>query len=221
MRFHNRSHAGRCLAEKLHHYQGRADVLVLGLPRGGVVVANEVAEALDVPMDVFVVRKIGVPGYEELALGAIASGDILVVNDDVARHYGGRDEAMADPEVKRVLTSERRELKRREKAYRGDRPALDVKGKCVLLVDDGLATGATMRAAIHAVKKLSPTEIVVAVPVAPPSTCRELRPEVDALICVDTPLLFAGVGQWYEDFTQTEDSEVVALLENSPHRCSS
>ncbi|MGP0063748.1 MAG: phosphoribosyltransferase [Isosphaeraceae bacterium] len=206
-RFRDRSEAGRLLASRLDAYAGRADVLVLGLPRGGVPVAFEVARALRVPLDVCVVRKLGVPGHEELAMGAIASGGAWVLNDDViqALNIGGHT-------IRDVAERELEELKRRERAYRGDRPALDVHGRTVILVDDGIATGSTMRAAIDALRRLGPARLVVAVPTASPSTCDEIGQTVDECICMITHDPFYAVGAWYEDFSQTTDDQVRDLL---------
>jgi putative phosphoribosyl transferase len=208
--FQDRSEAGRILAEKLVVYAGRPDVLVLALPRGGVPVAFEVARALDVPLDVFVVRKLGVPGHEELAMGAIASGGVRVLNEDVIQ-------ALHPPfrVIEAVAARELEELGRRERSYRGDRPALQVRGRTVILVDDGLATGSTMRAAVKALRRLGPDRIVVAVPTAAPSTCAELGLEADECICCITPDPFYAVGVWYEDFSQTTDREVRDLLERA------
>ena len=208
--FRDRTEAGQLLAKRLTAYANRLDVLVLALPRGGVPVAYEVARALGVPLDVFVVRKLGVPGHEELAMGAIASGGECVLNDDVV-------EALRIPRhvIEAASARELRELERRERAYRGDRPAPKVRGRTVILVDDGLATGATMRAAVHALRRLGPARIVVAVPTAAPSTCEEFRHEADECVCVITPEPFHGVGLWYEDFSQTIDDEVRDLLERA------
>ena len=208
--FRDRTEAGQLLAERLTDYAGRPDVLVLALPRGGVPVAYEVARALVAPLDVFVVRKLGVPGHEELAMGAIASGGEYVLNDDVV-------EALRIPRhvIEAVSARELRELERRERAYRGDRPAPKVRGRTVILVDDGLATGATMRAAVHALRRLGPARIVVAVPTAAPSTCEEFRHEADECVCNITPEPFHGVGLWYEDFSQTTDDEVRDLLKRA------
>jgi erythromycin esterase-like protein/predicted phosphoribosyltransferase len=205
--FDDRRDAGRVLASLLEHYRGRADVVVLALPRGGVPVAYEVARALGAPLDVFLVRKLGLPGHEELAMGAIASGGVVVVNDDVLRGLGVSSEV-----VQRVAEQESRELRRREAAYRDDRPPPDVAGKVVILVDDGLATGSSMRAAIQALRALKPARIVVAVPAAPASTCRELTAMVDEVVCATTPSPFFAVGNSYWDFTQTTDDEVRDLL---------
>jgi erythromycin esterase-like protein/predicted phosphoribosyltransferase len=205
--FRDRREAGRALAGLLEGYRGRADLVVLGLPRGGVPVAFEVATALDAPLDVFVVRKLGAPGREELAMGAIASGGVVVVNDDVVRGLGIEAETL-----QRVAEQEARELLRRERAYRDGRPPLDVRGRTVVLVDDGLATGASMRAAIDAVRERRPRAIVVAVPAAPESTCRELARIVDDVVCATTPSPFLAVAASYWDFAQTTDEEVRDLL---------
>src|ERR1700704_2131328 len=201
--FRDRRDAGRVLAGLLQHYRARDDVVVLHLPRGGVPVAYEVATELAVPLDVFVVRKLGVPGHEEFAMGAIASGGVVVVNDDVIRGLG-----IAADVVERVADEEGRELARRERVYREARPMEDVTGKVVILVDDGLATGSSMRAAILALRRLRPARIVVAVPAAPESTCQELAAEADEVVCATTPSPFFAVGQSYWDFTQTTDDEV-------------
>jgi putative phosphoribosyl transferase len=211
--FRDRAAAGRLLAEKLAAYGGRADVLVLALPRGGVPVAFEVAQALDAPLDVFVVRKLGVPGHEELAMGAIASGGAWVLNDDVVQALN-----IPGHLIKDVAERELGELHRRERIYRGGRPAIDVHRKVVILVDDGLATGSTMRAAVKALRRLGPDRIVVAVPTAAPSTCAELGLEADECICCITPDPFYAVGVWYEDFSQTTDEEVRELLERAAAR---
>jgi predicted phosphoribosyltransferase len=209
-RFHDRRDAGRLLAGKLAAYAGRTDVLVLGLPRGGVPVAFEVARALGAPLDVFVVRKLGAPGHEELAMGAIASGGVCVLNDDVVH-------ALKVPVwvISRVAARERRELKRRERLYRDDLPPPDVCGRTVILVDDGLATGSTMRAAVAALRRMGPKEIIVAAPAGAPSTCEEFRHEADDCVCVTAPEPFSAVGHCYDDFSQTTDDEVRALLAQS------
>ena len=209
--FRDRRDAGRHLAPLLGQYRGRSGVIVLGLPRGGVPVAYEVATALSAPLDVFGVRKLGVPGRDELAMGAIASGGVAVINDDVVRGLGISPEA-----IQRVAEREGRELLRREQAYRQGRPFLDVAGQVVIVVDDGLATGASMRAAIDALKKLRPARIVVAVPAAPESTCRELNALADEVVCATTPSPFLAVGNSYWDFTQTTDEEVRDLLRAAP-----
>lgn len=206
-RFRDRSDAGRRLAPLLAHYAGRADLLVLALPRGGVPVGYEVARALGAPLDVFLVRKLGVPGHEELAMGALASGGVRVLNVDVVREL--HLDAAA---LERVAHAEALELRRREQAYRGERPAPAVAGRCVILVDDGLATGSTMRAAARALRQLRPARLVVAVPVAAAETCRAMRREADEVVCALTPEPFFAVGLWYDDFTQTSDDEVRELL---------
>src|SRR5688572_22286103 len=207
MLFRTRLDAGRALGERLASYFGRPGLLVLGLPRGGIPVAFEVARRLDAPLDVFVVRKLGVPGQEELAMGAIATGGIRVVNREVVSAMN-----ISQATIDRVAAVEEEELKRREKAYRGSRPALDVAGATVIIVDDGLATGSTMRAAVGALRQQKPSAIVVAVPVAAPSTRDELALEVDDIVCVATPDPFLAVGRFYEDFAQTTDAEVHDLL---------
>jgi putative phosphoribosyl transferase len=208
--FQNRSAAGRLPAKKLETYALAPDVLVLALPRGGVPVAFEVAKALDVPMDVFLVRKLGVPSQEELAMGAIATGGVRVVNEDVVRLLG-----IPESMIAAVAAREQRELERRQREYRGDRQNPVVRGRIIILVDDGLATGSTMRAAAAALRQQQPKRIVIAVPVAPPETCAEFRAEVDEVVCATTPEPFYGVGRWYEDFTQTTDEEVRDLLERA------
>lgn len=210
MTFRNRVEAGRRLAAKLAQYARRQDVLVLGLPRGGVPVAHEVARRLGAPLDVFVVRKLGVPGHEELAMGAIASGGVRVINDQVVAELG-----ITRATLDRVAVVEERELHRREHLYRADRPLPVVRDWTVILVDDGIATGSTMRAAIQALRHLGARRLVVATPTVAPSTARELAADVDEFVAVITPADFAGVGQWYEDFTQTSDDEVRALLAES------
>ena len=201
--FADRADAGRRLAERLGAYAGRGDVIVLGLPRGGVPVAAEVARSLPAPLDVCVVRKLGVPGDEELALGAIAAGGVLVLNDRVVSGLHLSDEAIAG-----VAAVELAELRRREQAYRGERPPADLAGRTVIVVDDGLATGATMRAAVRAVRMRAPARVVVAVPVAAPETCAALGPEVDEVVCALRPSDFRSVGGWYDDFAPTTDDEV-------------
>jgi putative phosphoribosyl transferase len=202
--------AGKRLAERLADYADRPDVLVLALPRGGVPVAFEVAHALRAPLDIFLVRKLGVPGHEELAMGAIATGGVRVLNEDVVNYLRVPGEV-----IDAVAADELRELERRERTYRGDRPAPDVKGKAVILVDDGLATGSTMRAAAAALRRQEPARIVVAVPVSAPQTCDEYRMGVDEIVCAVTPEPFHAVGQWYADFSQTTDEEVRELLARS------
>jgi erythromycin esterase-like protein/predicted phosphoribosyltransferase len=208
--FRDRRDAGRTLSERLGHYRDRDDVVVLALPRGGVPVGYEVARALGAPLDVFIVRKLGVPAQEELAMGAIASGGVVVLNDDVVRGMGIPSWA-----IEEVARDEGRELERREREYRGDRPPVDVGGKVVILVDDGLATGSSMRAAILALRRVAPARIVVAVPAAPKSTCEELALEVDEVVCATTPSPFFAVGQSYWDFSQVTDAEVGDLLRSA------
>src|SRR5213075_1509942 len=205
--FANRSEAGRLLAERLGKYAGRNDLLVLGLPRGGVPVAYEVAKRLNAPLDVFIVRKLGVPGFEELAAGAIASGGVRVLNQDVMRAIPYASEA-----IEAVTAKETAELQRREQTYRNGRAAPELRDRVVILVDDGLATGATMRAAVKALRQRGVAKIVVAVPVGPPDTCREFEDEADETVCASTPEFFQAVGQYYEDFSQTSDEEVRELL---------
>ena len=205
--FRDRHEAGRELARLLSAYAGRGDVIVLALPRGGVPVASEIARALDAPLDVFLVRKLGVPGHEELAMGAIASGGARVLDPEVVEAY-----RISDQEIGRVTAIERRELDRRERAYRGGRPPLALRGRTAILVDDGLATGSSMRAALAALGPLEPARTVVAVPVAPRSTVQDLKNLADEIVCVATPEPFLAVGMFYEDFEQTDDDEVRALL---------
>jgi putative phosphoribosyl transferase len=207
MLFRDRADAGRQLLGRLGAYQGRSDVIVLGLPRGGIPVAYEVARGLGAPLDVFLVRKLGVPGQEELAMGAIATGGIRVVNRDVVDAL-----RIGEDVLDRVAAEEARELARREVQYRGDRPEPELRGRTAVLVDDGLATGSTMRAAVAAVRAQGPARVVVAVPVAAPSTCEELRREVEEIVCVATPEPFMAVGRFYDDFSQTTDDEVTSLL---------
>ncbi|HWO00818.1 MAG TPA: phosphoribosyltransferase [Blastocatellia bacterium] len=211
--FIDRTEAGKLLAAKLTRYAGRRDTIVLALPRGGVPVAFEIARALSAPLDVFLVRKLGLPGQEELAMGAIASGGVTVLNSDLVAYL-----AIPQTIIDTVARQEQQELERRERLYRGDRPVPEVRGLTVILVDDGLATGSTIRAAIAALKKLEPGRIVVAVPVAPPSAVEELENEVDEVVCVFTPGPFDGVGRWYRDFSQTTDQEVRSLLDRAATR---
>ena len=205
--YRDRTEAGRRLVRRLSTYIGRNDVIVLGLPRGGVPVAFEVAAALGAPLDVMVVRKLGTPGQEELAMGAIGSGGARVLNEEIVAQLG-----LSDAAIERVEARERRELTRREEVYRGERPAPELAGRCVILVDDGLATGATMRAAIKALRPLRPARIVVAVPVAPSEVVARVRREADEVVCPETPEPYIAVGRWYRAFPQTGDDEVRELL---------
>ena len=205
--FPNRAEAGRQLAARLEKYAGRDDVVVLGLPRGGVPVAYEVAKCLRAQLDVFIVRKLGVPGFEELAAGAIASGGVRVLNEDVLRALPNAEQVIAS-----VTARETAELERREQEYRDGRSPPELRDHVVILVDDGLATGATMRAAVKALRERGVAKIVVAVPVGPPDTCREFEDEADETICATMPEFFQAVGQYYEDFSQTSDEEVRELL---------
>lgn len=211
MIYRDRAEAGNYLVRKLgQRYANRNDVLVLALPRGGVPVAYEVAKELHAPLDIFLVRKLGVPGHEELAMGAIATGGVRVLNEDLVEYLKISEEV-----IDAVAQIERQELERREREYRGDRPEPDVRRKTVILVDDGLATGSTMRAAAAALRQQNPERIVVAVPVSAPDTCNEYRIGVDEIVCAVTPELFLGVGHWYKDFSQTTDEEVRELLERA------
>jgi predicted phosphoribosyltransferase len=205
--FDNRRQAGQLLATRLDHLGTRDDVVVLALPRGGVPVGYEVARALEAPLDVFLVRKLGVPGHRELAMGAIASGGIRILNDDVVAAYG-----LTEATIESVAREEQAELERRARIYREGRDAVDLRGRLVILIDDGLATGASMKAAVAAVRLHEPARLVVAVPVGAPDTCRELDAMADEVVCVSTPEYFAAVGQWYRDFSQTSDEEVSQLL---------
>jgi putative phosphoribosyl transferase len=209
-RFRNREEAGRLLADRLRRYANRSDVVVLALPRGGVPVGYEIATALHVPLDVFVVRKLGVPGHEELAMGAIASGGVRVLNDDVVQGLG-----LPNAAIERAAQREEQELQRREYLYRGNRLFPELKNRIVILVDDGLATGSSMRAAAQALRRHQPARIVVAVPAAAPETCDAFRSEVDEIICAITPEPFYAVGLWYQEFPQTSDEEVRDLLARS------
>ena len=206
-RFKDRAEAGRVLAGALAHLAGRDDVVVLALPRGGVPVAHEVARALGVPLDVFLARKLGVPGHRELAMGAVASGGVRVLHQAVIDALSIAPEA-----IEEVAAREGAELARREQSYRSGRPPLEVTGRTVVVVDDGLATGATMRAAVTALRAQLAGRIVVAVPVGPPETCAEMGRDADEVVCVRTPRSFQAVGQWYDDFSQTTDDEIRALL---------
>jgi predicted phosphoribosyltransferase len=210
--FRDRVHAGQLLANALSQYGHRHDVIVLGLPRGGVPVAFEVASKLNAPLDVFVVRKLGVPGHRELAMGAIATGGVLVLNQEVVDELG-----ISQLTIDAIAVEEQKELARRELAYRGHDASPQLGGKIVILVDDGIATGSTMRAAVRAVRRQQPARIVVAVPTAAPSSYFSLEPEADEVIALMTPEGFYAVGQWYENFSQTSDAEVTALLEKAGH----
>ena len=203
----NRREAGGALAAQLRAYAARPDVVVLALPRGGVPVAYEVARSLPAPLDVFLVRKLGVPGHEELAMGAIASGGVRVLNADIVRWYG-----ITPSVIDAIAQAEQAELERREAAYRDNRPPVDLHGRTVLLVDDGLATGSSMKAAVQAVRARGPARIVVAVPVGAADTCRDLAAVADEVVCARTPRDFRAVGLWYRDFSQTTDEEVRELL---------
>jgi len=206
-RFADRREAGQHLAERLNKYKRRRDVVVLALPRGGVPVAYEVARAIGAPLDIFLVRKLGTPGHRELAMGAIASGGVRVINPDILDWY-----RITDVAVEAVVREELAELERREQLYREGRPPLDLKGRAVLLIDDGLATGSTMKAAVEAVRRHAPAHVTVAVPVAAADTCRELTALADEVVCAWTPEPFSAVGLWYDDFSQTTDAEVRELL---------
>jgi putative phosphoribosyl transferase len=206
-RFRNRTEAGRLLARKLTQYANRPDAIVLGLPRGGVPVAFEVATALNVPLDICLVRKLGVPGHQELAMGAIAFGGVQVLDRDVLAWL-----RITEQTIGKVAAQELQELQRRDRVYRGDRAQPQLCDRVVILVDDGLATGSTMRAAIEVVKTQQPQRIVVAIPVAPPETYQKLRTEVDEVVCLMTPPSFYAIGMWYEDFAQTTDAQVCELL---------
>lgn len=213
MLFRNRREAGLRLAQKLGSYAQGGRVVVLALPRGGVPVGFEIASALGAPLDVFVVRKLGVPGHEELAFGAIASGGVRVLNEQLLSEL-----PIPDPVIDGITAEESSELARRERAYRGDRARLEVRGSTVILVDDGVATGSTMRAAIRALRLHEPTRVVVAVPLGPLSACDEIELEADELVCLAKPEPFFAVGQWYADFTQTSDDQVRELLEQAAKR---
>lgn len=210
MVFADRVDAGHRLAGKLGAYAKRKDVIVLGIPRGGVPVAFEIAKSLDAPLDVFLSRKLGVPGQEELAFGAVATGGVRVLDREIIDAVGLREK-----EIEQITEKVKKELERRERVYRGARLPLNLAGRTVLLIDDGIATGSSMRAAIRALRELKPASIVVAVPVAPLSTCNRLRMEVDELVCVHTPELFYAIGQFYEDFSQVTDEEVRDLLQRA------
>ncbi len=207
-RFHDRTEAGRLLANELSEYADRPDVCVLGLPRGGVPVAYEIAQALRLPLDICLVRKLGVPGQKELAMGAIAPGGVVVLNHEILKALG-----VSRPALLRVKEAEKRELERRDRAYRGDRLAPNVRGKTVILVDDGIATSSTLRAAIATLRRQEPAAIVVAVPVAAPAAIQSLQGVVDRIICLLKPEPLHSIGMWYVDFSQTSDAEVLRLLQ--------
>ena len=206
----DRREAGRMVADQLARYAGKPDVVILGLPRGGVVVAYEVARALDAPLDVFLVRKLGAPGQEELAVGAIASGGVRVMNEDVVRGLG-----LSESRIEQIAAREQAQLERREQLYRGHTAPVELAGKQVIVVDDGLATGATMRTAVAALRRLGPARVIVAVPAAPAETCATLSREADEVVCAMTPYPFFSIGEWYRDFSQTSDEEVIELLEQA------
>jgi len=208
--YRDRIEAGKKLAAHLTEFERRDNLVVLALPRGGVPVAYEVARALDVPMDVFVVRKLGMPGHQEFAMGAIASGGIRVINA-AAVHEAG----ITEKEIDAAAAQEQLELERRERLYRGDRPRMNLREHTVMVVDDGMATGSTMHAAVLALRRLKPSEIIVAVPVASVEACAELKQSADRVICLNTPAFFRAVGQWYDDFSQTTDAEVLAYMDKA------
>ena len=208
--FQNREEAGRRLAEKLRAYAGREETIVLGVPRGGVVVAYEVARALDVPLDVLVLRKLGVPWQEELAFGAIAQGGVRILDEEIVEML-----TLSQADIERVAAKEQIELERRERTYRAGKPPLDLRGKTVILVDDGIATGASARAALRTLRAMGPQRIVLAVPVAPRATADRLGAEADEVVCEETPETFYAIGQFYGDFLPVEDREVIGLLERA------
>lgn len=209
-KFIDRQEAGIILTKHLKNYAHQSNVIILALPRGGVPVAYEIAKALSLPLDVFIVRKLGVPGHEELAMGAIASGDTVIFNESMMKQMN-----LEESLIEGVLRAEKKELLRRERLYRRNRPAIDPTGKTIILVDDGIATGSTMLAAIQALRKHKPESIVVAVPVSPQSTYKGMKALVDKIICPLTPINFYSVGLWYENFTQTSDDEVIELLDKT------
>lgn len=215
-RFRDRNKAGQLLAAQLSLYANRLEVLVLGLPRGGVPVAAQVAKALHVPMDICLVRKLGVPGHEELAMGAIASGGVRVLNDDVVSRFH-----ISRQTIEEVTACELQELQRRDRVYRGDRPPLTVRDRTIILIDDGLATGSTMRAAISAIQEQGPQQIVVAVPVAAPDICQEIQKIVDRVVCIKISEPLYAIGCWYKNFAQTTDTQVCELLHQNFADCSS
>lgn len=208
-RFSDRYEAGKRLAKACQHYTGQPDALVLALPRGGVPVAYEIAKSLSLPLDVFLVRKLGMPGHEELAIGAIASGDITVFNQDILSQFRPSQNA-----IDKIIEEEKKELSRREASYRGGKPALNLKGKTIILVDDGIATGATVKAAVKALRGQKPKKLVLAIPVAALSSYKDMSLLVDEIICLLKPEYFNAVGLWYENFTQTSDEEVFQLLKD-------
>jgi len=210
MLFRDRTEAGRVLAHRLAAYANYPNALVLALPRGGVPVAFEIAEALNLPLDIVVVRKLGLPGHEEFAMGAIASGGARVLNQDLIRQL-----SLSDEIIEQIVAREQRELERRERTYRGQRPVLDVRDRIIIIVDDGLATGSSMRAAIAALRQKQPAKLIVAVPVGARITCSELEAFADEVICLETPENFSAVGLWYGDFSQITDEEVIDLLERN------
>jgi putative phosphoribosyl transferase len=210
MLFRDRTEAGRVLAHRLAAYANYPDGVVLALPRGGVPVAFEIAEALHLPLDIVVVRKLGVPGHEEFAMGAIASGGARILNQDLIRQL-----SLSDEIIEHIVAREQRELERRERTYRGQRPVLDVRDRIIIIVDDGLATGSSMRAAIAALRQKGPAKLIVAVPVGARITCSELEALADEVICLETPENFSAVGLWYRDFSQITDEEVIDLLERN------
>jgi len=205
--FRDRNEGGQVLAQKLSHYRDHSDAVVLALPRGGVPVGYQVARALNAPLDVFIVRKLGVPGHEEYAMGAIASGGITVMNPDAARV------PIPQSAIDEIVNREQHELQRRERLYRGNRAPIDIAARIAIVVDDGLATGSSMHAAVAAIRKKNPARLVVAVPVAAPEACQDFENEADEVVCALTPQPFQAVGLWYQDFDQTRDEEVQALLE--------
>ena len=207
MYFRNRTEASQVLARRLQQYKNQPDVLILGLPRGGVPVAYEVARELNAPLDVFIVRKLGVPGHEELGMGAIATGGVRTLHEGIIREIG-----ISPQTIEAVSAREQAELERRERLYRGDRPAPTIKGRTVVIVDDGLATGSTMKAAIQAVRQQDPRQVIVAVPTAPSETCEQLKESADHVVCALTPEPFFSVGGSYADFTQITDGEVRDLI---------
>jgi predicted phosphoribosyltransferase len=213
MRFRDRVQAGQMLAEALQRFKDRPGVLILALPRGGVPVAYEVAIALNAPLDVFIVRKLGVPGHEELAMGAIASGGVRALNTSVIQQL-----RISQSVIDQVAAREGEELRRREQLYRGDKASLNTSGQTVILIDDGLATGSTMKAAVAALRRQNPAKIIVAVPTAPSETCEDLQRDADEVICAVTPEPFYAVGMWYEQFDQTTDQEVTELIRKAAGR---